>query len=130
MATTYAHQTLGGKLGAVHRGGASGFNIGQMPLTLFIIVAAIILYLHLSGRKRAARGGTVEAPGSGLPPAVYAPGGNEPTVEIPQNLQKWINPQSHAEWDDFIRRHPDYLGSNFSEAERERLRQLGPSGRP
>ena len=54
-----------------------GFSLGEMPLTLFILLAAAILYLHLSGAKgvQMHRGGVIESgPSQGgqftEPPAV------------------------------------------------------------
>ena len=71
-------------------------KLGQMPLTLFIIVAAALVYLHLSGQGRqnaqegasGARGGplapgTVLIPpqGSNLPTLRVLPGGKTPAEQ-------------------------------------------------
>lgn len=49
-------------------------GLGQMPLTLFVVVAGIILYLHV----RRANLGIDKAPSEGAPAAAPAP-----TVRIP-----------------------------------------------
>ncbi len=89
-----ATNTLGRRFEAVSEGGAGKFGIGEMPLTLFIIVAVVIVYLHLSGGSRAAVAKPAARvnipPGAGppvLPPAGEGPGGkigtSPPLVYVP-----------------------------------------------
>ena len=37
---------------------SKGFSLGNMPITLFIVIAAILAYLRLAGRQNAQQGGS------------------------------------------------------------------------
>ena len=105
--------TLQKRIEQTAEGGIGSAGLGQMPLTLFVIVAAVIVYLHLSSRQPAA---TPLA----IAPVTVRPGGKA-TVTIPA-------PMSGG--DAWSAANAGYLGSNYTPEQRAYLRQRGPSGQP
>lgn len=71
------------RLEAVHRGGVGESKLGEMPLTIFTVLAAIIVYLHLSKPKGAVVQGNEKSDFGH--PGVFTP--VQPTVEIPAPLK-------------------------------------------
>lgn len=75
--------------------------MGKYPLTLFILLAAVLVYLYLSGRPR--RGIVIGGPLTPLGPV--DPGG---AVKIPPDGgYGYGGKQAYDEWQEYLRTHPN-----------------------